>query len=144
MSLAKLLKLKYTHTEANWINNLSTLIISRNNIINDTFIKSPFVNKYKILSGITVPGDGHTFHTDMYTKAVVSSMLCNKDWSESHVHLNYDVVWDKFYRCGFHHLGNNLLTHRFEKYQEIELLKKFNKEKNHENLVFLVKNVVHF
>jgi hypothetical protein len=75
----------------------------------------------------------------MYTKAVVSSMLCNKEWSESHVHLNYDVVWEKFYSCGFYDLGNKLLTHRFERSHEIELLKKFNKEKNNENLIYLVR-----
>ena len=140
MFFTKLLKLKYNHTEANWINNLSKLLLtSHNSIINDTFIKSTFVNKYRLLSGVSVNDDGHTFHTDMYTKAVVSSMLCNKEWSESHVHLNYDVVWDTFYRSGFHDLGNKLLTHRFERVHEIELLKKFNKEKNHENLVSLVK-----
>jgi hypothetical protein len=130
MFLTKLLKLKYHPTEAKWINNLSKLILtSHPTIINDTFTKSTFVNKYKVLNTISVHDDGHTFHTDMYTKAIVSSMLCNEEWSETHVHLNYDVVWDTFYRRGFHDLGNTLLTTP----HEIELLKD-------ENLVYLVRN----
>ena len=134
MFLTKLLKLKYHPTEANWINNLSKLILtSHPTLINDTFIKSDFVNKYALLHNISVQDDGHSFHTDMYTKAIVSSMLCNKDWSETHVHLNYVVVWDKFYRCGFHDLGNRLLTTP----HEIELLNKFNKD---QHLVYLVRN----
>ena len=122
MFLTKLLKLGYHHAEANWINNLSKLILTSH------------PDKMKLLHTISVHDDGHTFHTDMYTKAIVSSMLCNKDWSETHVHLNYDVVWDKFYRHGFYNLGNRLLTTP----HEIELLKKFNKDKN---LVSLVKSL---
>ncbi len=125
---SKLVKLGYNKLdEAQWINNLSKLILkSHSDLITEKFIKDKFANQYKILSNISVNSDGHTLSTDMYTKAIVSSIISNKDWSKTHVHLNYVTVFEYFYLVEFQHLGNSLLTYSFNKPDEFEYLDKFN------------------
>ena len=126
---SKLVGLGYNkECEAKWITNLSKLILkSHSDLITEKFIKDKFTNQYKILSKISVDSDGHSGYSDMYTKAIVSGIIIsNKDWAQTHVHLNFDTVFEHFYLCRFQHLGNSLLTYSFNKPDEFEYLDKFN------------------
>ncbi len=125
---SKLVGLGYNKKgEAQWITNLSKLILkSHSDLVTEKFIKDEFSNKYKILSNISVDSDGHSGNTDMYTKAIVSSIISNKDWAKTHVHLNFDTVFEHFYLGRFQYLGNSLLTYSFNKPDEFEYLDKFN------------------
>jgi hypothetical protein len=125
---SKLVGLGYNKQgEAKWITNLSKLILNtHSDLVTKNFIKDKFSNQYKILSNVSVNSDGHSMNTDMYTKAIVSSIISNKDWAQTHVHLNYSIVFEHFYLGGFQHLGNSLITYSFNKPDEFEYLDKFN------------------
>jgi hypothetical protein len=128
IKLSKLVGLGYNKKgEAQWITNLSKLILNtHSDLVTQKFIKDKFSNQYKILSNVSVESDGHSGNTDMYTKAIVSSIISNKDWAQTHVHLNYSTVFEHFYHGGFQHLANSLLTYSFNKPDEFEYLDKFN------------------
>ena len=133
VSVDKLIKLKYNVCEANWISNLSKLLLKEN--VN--LIGLPFPEQYKMLKDISVEKDGHTGFTDMYTKAIVTSIISDKEWDKYHIHLNYDYVFLNFYKGGFKNIGNSLLKYSFHKPDEYKLLQEFINKKG--DLVPLVR-----
>jgi hypothetical protein len=133
VSVNKLIKLKYNVCEANWITNLSKLLLKENVNLNGL----TFTEQYKMLKDISVEKDGHTYLTDMYTKAIVTSIISDKEWDKYHIHLNYDYIFLNFYKNGFKNVGNSLLKYSFHKPDEYKLLQEFTNEKG--NLVSLVR-----
>ena len=127
----KLIDLGYSTTEIDWFTNFGNKMFNTNNQ-DSMFLHDSSFMLYDKFKNIHVNEDGHSKGSQMYTQQVVLSMLINSynTWTTNCVHMNYEIMFDKFYVKGFSSLGNRLLIYNFKKKDEFEALTLFNKNRD--------------
>lgn len=135
ININKLIKLGYLSSEANWITNLSTLIVTNHTKMIEHI--SNHNNKYNLIenANICVDNDGHTLGTNLYTKAIVSSIILEKDWCRNNVHLNYPIISNAFFSKGFTKMGIDLLMYNFSCLSDNKILMEFSHRYSNKNKI---------
>lgn len=123
--------LKQTHlgsVESNWVFNLKEKLKHDKHLLENLQSSTHISDQISVLKSISCEKDGHTGFSDLYTKIVTLNILNNSmfQWKKHQVHLNYGIMFNRFYLCGYGALGNNLLSHKFTSTQEYSKLKQFN------------------
>lgn len=132
LTKTNLVKLGYSNAEAKWIKNLGKELTKSNNkkiffTKNEKFIPYNSINDK--IKKICVESDGHTNGTKIYTQTIIKSILLNglDTWKINCVHLNYNVIFTRFYLYGFHNFAHELMLYNFSTPEEQNVLQNFNK-----------------